>query len=257
MRTEIEQAGHLTDGDVVRYADGEGAGEERAAWARHLAGCGRCTGEVRAYRSDDRLIAAWLDRAAFEAEAERGSAPLTATPDRRRPAATRFPGMGLRAAAVVLLAAGVLTAVPPVRAWVLDRVAPLVTSESGPAEAAGPAGEAPAAVDPQVLRFVPDSGPFVVAVDHPAHATVMLGRAQGPEAVLRADVRAEPVVSATGVRVAGEVAGEEGAGDLELRLPAQTTSVRLRLGGRELQVDGGQLDRGVVLSLDGAGRPVR
>lgn len=259
MSTEIGGTGHLTDGDVVRYVDGEGSAAERAGWERHVAGCDRCAGEVGGLRSDDRLIRSWLERAAFEAGGAGSVAVVGATGDRRpgaravagaprrRPAEPRVRPW-LQAAAVLVLLAGALATVPPVRAWVLDRVAPLLTSDPAPAGTA-----APATVDPQVVRFVPDAGPFVLTLDDPANATLRLGRASGAEAVLRAESRSEPVVSATGVRVAGT----GGGGEYELSLPPQTTGVRLRLGGRELRLDGAQLDRGLVLSMDGEGQPRR
>ncbi|NIP80413.1 MAG: hypothetical protein GWM90_14790 [Gemmatimonadetes bacterium] len=277
--TELDGVRHLTDGEVVRYLDGEGSGAERDGWSRHLAGCERCTRELRTLRSESGLVRDWLARADFEGDGRRPGPAVQPVRDpgavgavgvdrpardagrfrgadrRARVAAgagdigrgARFGAPWLRAAAILLLFAGALAAVPPVRAWVVDRVTPLLAS----GDAAAPEG-APTPVDPQVLRFIPDAGPFIVTLDDAAEATLRLGRVPGPEAVLRATGGVEPVVSATGLRLTAGVGG-----DFELRLPSHTTRVRLRLGAREINVGAADLDRGWVLSLDREGRPLR
>lgn len=246
---------HLTDAEVLRYADGEGVEPERDGWSRHLEACDRCAAEIDTLRAEDRLIRDWLARADFEAGATDGLDPGGIAGTRARTGKTAAgtdaavgtkariarPRPWLRAAVIVGLIAGALATVPPVRAWVGGWIAPLLSSDrAAPAEAVDPAP-----VDPQVLRFVPDAGPFTVVFDAAVDGTLRLARADGSEAVLTLNGRSEPVVSPTGIRIGSARPGN----DYELRLPARTSSVQLRIGGRETSVGADELDRGLVMPL--------
>jgi hypothetical protein len=255
MMTEHGTGRHLTDAEVLRYVDGEGADGERDGWNRHLEACDRCAAELDTLRTEDRVIRDWLERAHFEADAaDRIEPPTVGRPDiAPAPAAGGSAGRAarprpwLRAAVIVGLIAGALATVPPVRAWVGGWISPLLSSgEETPPEAVDPPP-----VDPQILRFVPDAGPFTVAFEAPVDGTLRLARADGSEAVLTLAGRSEPVVSPTGLRIDAARPGD----DYELRLPARTTSVRLWIGRREVSVGAGELDRGLVVSLAGNGVP--
>jgi hypothetical protein len=250
MMTEHGTGRHLTDAEVLRYVDGEGADTERDGWSRHLDACDRCATEVDTLRAEDRLIRDWLERASFEAGAvDRIAAPAVDRPDVAPIGAGRKAARGvrsrpwLRAAVIVGLIAGALATVPPVRAWVGGWIAPMLSSGEEPSTEA----VEPTTVDPQVLRFVPDAGPFTIAFETPVEGTLRLARADGSEAVLTLTGRSEPVVSPTGLRIGAPGPGD----DYELRLPARTTSVRLWIGRREVSVGAGELDRGLVVSLAG------
>lgn len=240
---------HLSDGQLVRALDGEGSAAEARAWDDHLARCGRCADAMARLRSESRTVTDWLDRAAFEAMAVAGqdigpggrrSPPGTAAvPGRdRRVAASPW----LRAAAILVLLAAPVAAIPAARSWVVATVL-------GPAGPAGPTAPstavAPATARPTV-RFVPTPGSFVVRCNAGAAGTLALARTDGAEAELTGvDNRADAMVSASLLQL------HDGAGRYQLRLPAAVTEVEVVIGDRTVRVDATGLDRGTVVDLAG------
>ena len=253
---------HLTDADVVRHLDREGDDAERVRREAHLERCADCAARVGLFRGRSETVAAWLSRAdhdprpasaadvlAAAASGEGASAPVITGPGVAgrtilRPSSAAAPW--LRAAAIVLLVAAPLAALPPVRAWVAERVG--LSDEPGTtAVTAAPAVTA----DQPVIRFTPAPGVFTVrAGEHPAGASLTLGRADGDDAVLRGagdagDPLRAPVVSDDALRLpAADVAVA-----YTLLLPASVDEVRLVLDGGAVRIPAAALDAGRTVGL--------
>lgn len=253
-----ELSRHLTEGDVLRYVDEEGSPDSRARWSAHIEACDACSDAVTQLRFESRHLSAWLDRAypgshqgatgprLVAASTPRGS---RAVRDRRvRPAAASW----LKAAAAVVLIAGPLVAVPPVRSWIAERVAGDSRAGDVPTleDEAAPATEPTAIVESSRIRFVPSPGRFVVSIQGEWRGSLELRRADGEEAVFESlGVAPETVVAASRLEVR---ASDEG-GRYSLALPAAVSDVVVLADGRSVRVSGPELDRG--RELPGAPSP--
>lgn len=235
-----EAMDHLADGDLVRHLDLEGDPAERGRREAHVRSCDECAARVRLLGRQSETVARWLERT------DGTLRPLSASEVRasaraghgRREAVRPW----LRAAAIVLLIAGPLAALQPVRDWVVDRIG---LAE----ETTGPATTAAEGADPSVIRFTPAPGIFTVRVTEPAAgATLAIGRADGEEAVLRGGSGGgTPVVSDDALRLAG---GASAAGRLyDLRLPASVAEVRVIVGSRVGRIGGRALEGGSRVDL--------
>ena len=243
MRT-TETMPHLTDADVVRHLDLEGDATELTRRDEHVRGCDACAGRVRVLRRQSETVAAWLERADAplppgSARDVRAASAATARAGRER---RETFGPWLRAAAIILLIAAPLAALPPVREWVVERIG---LAEETPA----PATSLAEAADPSVIRFTPAPGAFTVRVAEAAAGAVLaLGRADGDEAVLRGAGGGDvPVVSDDVLRLAG---GPSAAGRrYDLRVPAAVVEVRVIVGSRIARIDGAELEAGGRVDL--------
>lgn len=270
MNTQsTDQGRHLDDADLIRYIDAEGQSDQSRQWEDHLVGCGRCRSEAEALRTQSDAVARWLDAAAFEAGPRWPAAPAAAGPVRagadpsptgRRPrrqgwTAATAGSPWLKAAMITLLLAAPLAAIPPVRAWIADRVAVVLSDRP---TATGEV-DSPAAADlhTSVIRFVPTPGAFLVTIDAPQpEGWLHLSRASGSEAVLEvrgSSPRPEPVVSASTLRIANS-AGMTAS--YALALPPEVDLVYIDVAGARLQLDAGDLARSTRIPLrpQGAGR---
>jgi hypothetical protein len=228
---------HLTDGELVGILDGgdDTPGPERLA---HLETCDRCADALDGLQADSALLRDYLERANFE-----DGGPRTAwwrgtrgDPARTGPWASSW----WKAAAILVLVAAPLAAIPGVRAWIVDAVT---------------TPDAPAALEsitppPTVLRFTPDPGDFVVAFEPGTAGTIALERSASPEAELRAQGGdPETVVAAASLSIRNDAPAT-----YRLRLPASITGAWVRLGDRAVAVSGDQIDRRAVVEL-GNGTP--
>lgn len=228
-------AAHLSDADLVRHLDREGDADERDRREAHLRDCPPCADRVRRLGEQSGLVGAWLARA------DHPHRPRSAPAPRHRTGMTPW----LRAAAIVLLLAAPLAAVPPVRQWVADRIGLAVDDEPAAATLA-------TAPDPaHVIRFTPAPGTFTVRVDAPAPgATLALGRSEGAEAVLEAAPAEEsaagaaPVVSDDALRLPA-TPGRRWA----LRLPDAVDDVVVVIGGSAVRVPPAALEAGRTVDL--------
>jgi anti-sigma factor RsiW len=195
-----EPAQHLGDEELLRLLDDEGDAAWRADSSDHLAVCSRCARELELLAADAALIRQHVDRAAFEDD--------LAPPALRRPrrGTGRVPNAPwLRAAAVLLLLAAPVAALPGLRAWIVDAV----TGTTGDALPETRTMAAPAAAnDAAVIRFVPLPGTFAVVVDAPQQeGTLHIRRSSaGVEAVLETApapgaAAVEPVIGETSLRL--------------------------------------------------------
>jgi hypothetical protein len=271
---------HLADDELLRFIDGEDD-PLQPDWAGHVSSCARCSEEVQLLRGHAGVVREWLDRAAFEdalpprlhvlaadsarpdsTAARRAStaprrdstaprrdstAPLrdsTAAPRRARQSVAPW----LRAAAVLVLLASPVAAIPALRQWLVGTVTELRdTPDMLPA--AMPQ-ERSAAQGASAIRFVPVAGTFAVDLDAVQAAGVLVIRhGTGNEAVLQqtGSGEVEPVISATSLRVRNESGS---TASFHLQLPVTVNRVVVRVAGAHVRtVDAAALAAGVSIDL--------
>jgi hypothetical protein len=171
---------HSTDGDLISLLDGERGTHQRAVEA-HVDGCSECSGRLAQLQQRSARLSAALH--AVEPPMIHRSRLLPPERSSTRPLLRRGTRAGwshpsVRAAAAVLLLAGVAAA-SPARAWILDRIAGR-RSESRvrePNMAPPPAMPAPPHTATSIVRFVTESDDLVVrfAVRPAAGALVIAG----------------------------------------------------------------------------------
>lgn len=244
MNDDTASLAHLGDAEIMRLLDGDDPAEA-ARSELHVLSCGHCSDQLAALRRDAVTVRAWLDRAAFEEEVLRvPPLPLPARPvSRSRRAHPAAPW--LRAAAVLLLLAAPVAAVPALRQLLADTIADLRGGDRADVEAVTATAEAGTTV-----RFVPDGGDFVVRFDEPQSAgTLRLGYSASEEAVLRVfgDAGEGPVVSAQSVHVRNATGS---AASYLLEVPPAITRLRIQVAGRMTAAfDAAELRAGVELPV--------
>jgi hypothetical protein len=272
---------HLADDELLRFIDGEDD-PLQPGWAEHVSSCARCSREVQLLRGSAGVVREWLDRAAFEdslpprshvgaadsarrdgtaarrdgTAARRDSTAArrdsTAAPRRDSTAAPRRAGQSvapwLRAAAVLVLLASPVAAIPALRQWLVGTVTELRdTPDMLPAAMPQERSAAPGA---SAIRFVPVAGTFAVDLDA-AQATgvLVIRHGTGNEAVLQqtGTGEVEPVISATSLRVRNESGS---TASFQLQLPVTVNRVVVRVAGAHLRtVDAAALAAGVSIDL--------
>jgi anti-sigma factor RsiW len=204
---------HVEDGALVRLLDGENADGERAEVETHLSDCGRCAARLQ--------------------ELSRAAAALTdalRAADAPAPRARPAPRWGLRAAAALLVLAGVGGAVRPVRAWIIQRAEALwdaVAGRNGSAIRPGAPGVAPLAS----VAFAPSGDELTVEVTgHQGGGVLRIETVEGDTvaAIVRDGSGVEDlVVLPSGLRI---VTGPTSRATYVIRIPAQLARVRVLVG---------------------------
>lgn len=241
---------HLSEPDLLRHIDREGDQAEQTRRDTHLRGCPACAERLVAIRRQSGAVSAWLARTDPADTRPDAVAPVRTELPRPRRAlaagsrATTAATPWLRAAAIILLLAAPLAALPPVRQWITERVR-ATGVESAPATVAGELETA----DPPVIRFSPAPGTFTIRVEGAAAAgTLALARSEGPDAVLRsAGAAAPPVVADDVLRLTA--APPPADPRYELRVPPSVEAVRLVLERGTVLVPAAALDAGTTLAL--------
>jgi hypothetical protein len=250
---------HLADDELLRFIDGEDD-PLQPAWAEHVSSCARCSREVQLLRGNAGVVREWLDRAAFEHSlpprqpvraADRTSRRDSTAPQRDSTAPRRgrqSVAPWLRAAAVLVLLASPVAAIPALRQWLVGTVSELRdTPDMLPA--AMPQ-EQSAAPGPTAIRFVPVVGTFAVDLDAvQASGVLVIRHGAGHEAVLQqtGTGEVEPVISATSLRVRNESGS---TASFHLQLPVTVNRVVIRVAGAHIRtVDAAALAAGVSIDL--------
>jgi hypothetical protein len=259
---------HLDDDELLRLLDGE-EDAARRDWEAHVAVCAICAESLDSLRRDAGAVHHWLERAGFEharagdgvhgllragdttvhedadvielrAAARRPAAPLPSQPRSR----TSSMAPWLRAAAVLALLATPVAAIPAFREWIVETVSgrpgELTTEAFTTRDAATDAG---------IIRFTPAPGAFAVEfAAQQQDGELRITRADGPEAVLQASDEADalPVVSAAALRIRNSA---DHTGGYTLALPAEVSSVTVRIAGRAVVIERGQIDAGTSVTL--------
>jgi hypothetical protein len=250
-------ARHLQDAVLLRLLDGEHSLGEDHAWSAHVGACTRCAAALAQLRDDAATVRGWLDRAAFEDALPPAAAlphghPLAhapahgaaehaggvrATDHHRRSGARRSTrswhdtAPWLRAAAILLLIAAPVAAIPAVREFVTGAIAEL----RGDPQVVAPVS-APLTTAPSIIRFQPAGGEFLVRIDAAqAAGTLRILPAAGREAVLQLHDGgvAGPVIAADAVHLRNTA---EATDSYVLYLPPTVTQVTVLIDGRTVAV---------------------
>ena len=246
---------HLTDDVLVRRADGELGDGETERVGRHLAGCARCRGtlaELEALSRQFSRAVALVDPPASRLTG--GTAPSTARAPSRRPGLAPF----WRAAAVIALLAGLALAIPPVRAWMAERLG-LTTERVG--EAPGDEVATPAAPAGGALRiaFLHEGHRFVVRVSVAQAAgrltlTAVAGDSVVAEVGGAGGDPAELLVLPDGLGIRNHPSSRA---DYEVVVPLRMSEVEVRIGDRVAWSGSPRLLRGspALVPLAAGGSP--
>ncbi|MBI4520571.1 MAG: hypothetical protein HY701_07015 [Gemmatimonadetes bacterium] len=234
----------MIDAELIRYLDGELEDAESEALSARLA-----AEPVLSERLDTlRRRAARLSALLAEADptdievhrsatailaALRESSRQRAVPAARQPWFRRAP-VAMRIAAAITLLLGLALAVPPARAWVVERVRDVaealgLTSAAAPVPEASPDVSAAQPVGAEVgVTFAVRPGTFEVQVSQPV-GTLILRRGEG--ATGSAEASGVPGVSFVvlpgGLRIEGPASA---SATYLVTLPAEVTNVRVRIG---------------------------
>lgn len=206
---------HVEDGALVRYLDGEDAAGDLGDVGAHVDRCDRCAARM-----------AELARAADTLSAALRAADVP-VPRRRPP-----PPWGLRAAAALLVLAGVGGAVRPVRAWILDRAGAVWVAVTGREPTAPPDGAAPERS--ASVSFVPAGDVLTLEVTEHQQGGVLHIETVGGDtavAIVRGGAGAESlVVLPSTLRIVNRPAS---SASYVIRVPARLTRVRVRVSDAE------------------------
>jgi hypothetical protein len=251
-------ARHLDDAVLLRLLDGEHSPGEDYARDAHVGACTRCAAALAQLRDDAATVRGWLERAAFEDALPPATAlphghPLAQAPahgpsehDGEVRRGTDHHGRSgvsrsarswhdtapwLRAAAILLLIAAPVAAIPAVREFVTGAIAEL----RGDPQVVAPAS-APITTAPSIIRFQPAGGEFLVRIDAAqAAGTLRILPAPGREAVLQLHDGgvAGPVIAADAVHLRNAAAATD---SYVLYLPPTVTRVTVLIAGRTVAV---------------------
>ena len=249
-------ARHLSDGELLRVLDGDGAGEELDRFDAHAATCPRCGAGLRSLGHAARIVHEGLrDLGASPAtpEISRDRTRAAAPPRAEPPLWTRG---WARAAVVLLVLAGALLAVAPLRArilgWVAERWGELAGARPAPTARPSPArATAPA---PSVLWFTPAGGQLRLVLSwRQAAGTLVLARTSGASASLQivpADPAVVPLASERLLEIHNGPASRSG---YIVRVPPATTALVLTIGHEPPRtIAAAALAAGVHVAVGGA-----
>jgi hypothetical protein len=155
MTDMVVPGAHASDGDLVRYVDGEGDAEERAALLAHVDACGECAARLARQQRRTERLSAMLRAGDFPVPAMTvpAAADPTVVPFPRRVAVQPW----MRAAALVVLAVGAGTVWSTLRSG--GGGLPNAALEQGPAPETGEAAAAaPAPIENSVGASTAEAG---------------------------------------------------------------------------------------------------
>jgi hypothetical protein len=248
---------HLRADELLRLIDNDTTPLERSQFDSHLLACARCSEEAATMREDASLFAATVRTAAWEDElpaARVSFAEIVAARDARAAAGVvplRRGWAGVpawaRAAAVLLIVAGPVAAVPAWREWLVQKLTGGAGVQTEFVREQQPAVEA---LSSRVV-FEPESPAFVVQLDAAQSAGELRIRpaASGREGSLAMENAAteEPIYSANTLRIRNSAAS---AATYVVELPESVRTVTVRIGEADVRtVTAAEIGSGVVISL--------
>jgi len=256
------------DADLVRYLDGELGADETARIEAALASDAGLVARLETLRRRAARLNALLASADPSAEATEAADPVRkaglrsittvgAGASAERSSGSAVPSAGwVRAAAIVFALLGAALLVPPVRAWIIERLqtfgsdSPVVTTSSPE-----PAQPTP---DP-VSATIPAPGPvFVIDFDNvPAAGSLTVRTTAGEDALYEIESQSQggsALVLPDGLRFQNRPGS---ASNYAVTLPPSVTTVRLLMDGRMLrtiEITPGMADLRIELPVEpGAG----
>jgi len=246
----------VTDAELVRYLDGEIEGAPRAALEARIAAAPDTAARLDTLRRRSARLSALLaelDPSAADVQ-QSAEAIRPATAAGARPSRGWLPGpASLRWAAAVALLLGAALAVPPARAWMVERARDAAEALGLLDTAPEPAVEAPTGAAPDAIQAAPVRVTFEVRADTfeieaPPRGRLIVRRGAGPTG--SAESAGAPgvdlVVLPTGLRIEGTTTDDA---RYDVALPASVAAVRVRAGagaallralpaaGEELRID--------------------
>lgn len=233
---------HLDEGTLVRLVDDELSADERRGVEAHLSGCEPCRRERDRIEALSRAFSGWAGwaepaeppRLAGVEEILRAADGADADGGRGRRSAGGVVGTILRApafraAAVLVLLAGVALAFPPVSRWVEERVA---GPTAGPGEVAPSADVAPGSIS---VSFRPAGERLTVRVERlPARGSVRIAPGAGPDVEARViggegDEELTVLPDGLAVRIP-----EGSTADFAIAVPVTVRAIDLFVAGRRV-----------------------
>lgn len=216
------------DAELVRYIDGELSPDDRARVEAAIAGDAQLASRLETLRARQQRLRTMLERSdtpvpdrpaepsAHEAPAARGSAWL------------------LRAAAIVLVLAGIVSLVPPLRAWIVDQLTRVTAPDPNAPPPPPPVSDVPDTAD-IAFRHVFQNFDFeLVNAQREGTLRIRVAEVEQVAAEMHTRTGAEQFFHIPeGLRilnVPGSVA------DYEITIPPAVRRVRVVVGGRELAV---------------------
>lgn len=241
---------HAAEGLLQAYIDGEVEGSASAELDLHLARCSECAAELERLRTAGARVASAFALLDLPRPAEAGAQAWWAVRNEaRRPMRSRFvPGALGRAAALVLVAAGVASAALP-GSPVRRAIAGWLEDEAAPAEATAPTPVTTPAVEPAAAPALRRAEMTVLPVNGSVRVLIW---AAADQATLRVNFVRGDRVSVQAGGEEGEVRFRSGPGRLEvydlgagqatIQLPLSLTNASVEVDGRQfLFKDGDQL----------------
>jgi anti-sigma factor RsiW len=224
----------ITDEELIRYLDGEVTDADRSALAARLAADAGSSARLQILQQRSARLSTWLVGAdPAELDVRRSAHVIRPQIEQARAAHAYRPTMWKAAAAIILLF-GLAFAVPPVRAWIVERA--LDAAETMGWRAAQPDASLPAT--PAAVSE--DAGPALtvsIAVSRDTFE-VQVARPGGRLVVVRetrTSASAEPpaaagiVATTNTLRIEGN---NPAASTFTLRLPERVTVLRIRHDGQ-------------------------
>ncbi|MCZ6918143.1 MAG: zf-HC2 domain-containing protein [Gemmatimonadetes bacterium] len=230
----LSNEAHLTDGDLLRFSDGECGAQERAQIAAHIAGCEQCAEASRFFTSITSQLNVSLDDLVVDPPADAKQRVLAAARSakpipQRRPVLRRQALLRAAVVAFALVAAGMWAA--PVRAWFaellgVDRPEPVETAPA-PERAALPQASLSSTVS-----FVPTAATFVIDLSaNQAAGTLTLAVHDGAQASARITDGGPTdalFVTGNGIRISN---APTSSATYTITVPANVQEVQVLVGG--------------------------
>jgi hypothetical protein len=217
---------HVSDGDLVRFLDGEGDPAEQERTDAHLRGCQPCTQRLQSLRRRSRGLSLLLAQ----------TTPAAPEPDVLAAMRTGKRGQAsppwLRAAAAVLVVLSAALLAEPVRAWVADLLGIGQTELAAPTQpelwttpltpSAREAGTR--------VQFTPTGVEVELDIaSYQAGGAIRFEAGEVPEVTVQVlGGTADLLVLPSGIRIGNT---PESTADYQVTLPAGVRQVRVRVGG--------------------------
>jgi len=223
-------AGHIDDGELVRYLDNELERDAVAVVRTHLAECGECQAKFDAIRGrSERFQLAMLSADDLPVATPADDIVASIAPNVTR----RGIGWGWRIAAMLAVVIGITLTVTPARAWLLERLGPVATLLGGSDDAAVSPEPGVPVVASSVRFSASDTVLFVEFSVRPRGGGVSFDRGTSRTEV-SAEVRSgsatdELVVFGSGIRI---VNSDTSTADYVVTLPTSIQFVEVRIAGR-------------------------
>lgn len=223
-----------SDAELVRYIDGELEGEERARVEDAVASDPQLAARLDTLRRRQQRLQSMLTRTDPPVPDRRAAVLAnvpSATSSRTAPAGSQWL---LRAAAVILVLAGIVSLVPPLRAWIVDQLVRVTAPDPAAPPPPPPLSDVPDTVGVEFSHSFQNFDFELVNAQRAGSIRIIVADVETVQAEIRTRTgREEFFRIPEGLRIVnapGTVA------DYEITLPSTIRRVRVVVGGREVEV---------------------